>query len=166
MAYISIRSEKSISELADKVYSNLSAANRRAAEEALVKENPALKDIRKLKRGTLIRIPDIKNIKRKNTRSVADPDSELLEEYVEQLKAFSTSLEKNHDTRNKEQKATQAVLKKSNITKLINTNPDAKKVAAGLKKHVDEDIKNRKQVLSDYKQAFKSLKKDLDKLLK
>ena len=166
MAYIPLRSEKSVTELVNKVYSNLADKDRKKAEEAMIKENPALKNFANLKRGTLIRIPEVKNVKRKKTRSVSDPDGELLDDFLERLEMFSETLKKNNDARDEEQKAAQSILKKSAISKIINTDSDAKKVASDLKKHMTDDAKNRKETESQSKKAFSQLKQDLEKLLK
>ena len=166
MAYIPLRSEKSVTELVDKVYSNLSAKDRKAAEAAMIKENPTLKNFTNLKRGTLIRIPEVKNVKRKKTRSISDPDGELLDDFMERLEVFSETLAKNNDARDKEQKTAQSILKKSAISKIINTDPNAKKVASDLKKHMTNDTKKRKEIETDSKKVFIKLKNDLEKIMK
>jgi len=166
MAYIPLRTEKSVTELVNKVYSNLADKDRIKAEAAMIKENPALKNFANLKRGTLIRIPEIKNVKRKKTRSVSDPDGELMEDYLERLEVFSETLAKNNDIKDDEQKETQSILKKSAINKLLNEDAEAKKIASDLKKHISEDTKKRKETESQSKKAFSQLKKDLEKFLK
>lgn len=166
MAYIPLRSEKSVTELVDKVYSNLSAKDRKVAEAAIIKENPTLKNFTNLKRGTLIRIPEVKNIKRKKTRSISDPDGELLDDFMERLEMFSETLAKNNDARDKEQKAAQSILKKAAISKIINSDPNAKKVASDFKKHMTEDIKKRQEIETDSKKAITKLKNNLKKIMK
>lgn len=166
MAYIPLRSEKSVSELVDKVYSNLSDKDRKAAEAAIIKANPALKDMSNLKRGTLITIPKVKNLKPKKTRSVTDPDGDLVEDYVQRLDAFSEMLAKNNALRDQQQKESQAVLKKSDVKKILDSSDEAKQVVEQLQQHISEDGKIRKEIETATSKFFKDLQKDLEKLMK
>ena len=166
MAFIPLRTEKSITEIADKVFGNLSETNRTQAEAALIKENPALKNFSDLKPGTLIRIPKVPDLKQRNTRSISDPEGDLVKEYMDQLKSFSDSLQNNNEKLQKQQREAIALLKKEEISALINKNPQASKLSEQLQQHIDEDTKNRKQLISDHEVAIKALKADLEKLLK
>jgi len=166
MAYIPLRSEKSLTELVDKVYSNLSATEREAAEAAMLKENPVLKEFSTIKRGTLIRIPQVKDIQPKRTRSIADPDGDLVDDYVQRLEIFSDALSKNNAMRNSEQKNAQAVLKKAAVKKILDTSPEASQLAEQLAQHISEDSKRRKGLETDSKKAFDTLRKDLEKLMR
>ena len=55
--------EKQVSELATRVYGNLSAAELKLAEEALVKANPHLENPKTAKPGAIVIVPDVPGLK-------------------------------------------------------------------------------------------------------
>lgn len=164
MAYIPLRSEKSISDLTEKLFKGLTPEKRKTAEAALLKENPKLINFSQLKPGTLLRIPKIKGLARKKTRSVADPEEDLMDEFLERLDIFNKNLIADNAKKDKEQKVMQGILKKAAISKLIAGDEQAKKTAESLKQNLAADTKKRKETEKDSKNMLGILKKDLEKI--
>lgn len=166
MAFIPLRSEKSISDVSEKLFKGLTPAKRKQAEAALLKENPKLREFSKLKPGTLLRIPNIKGLARKKTRSIADPEEDLIDEFIERLALFNKNIVAENAKKDKEQKTMQEILKKAAINRLVVADKQSKRITDSLKQHLSADIKERKEIEKESKKVLETLSRDLGKMLK
>jgi Tfp pilus assembly protein FimV len=89
MAIITFRGESSVTELTNKLYTRLTPLQREKAEAAIVKANPQLSNIRKLKKGSVLRIPDMPELKAKKSRNLENPDDQIVENISDSLASFN-----------------------------------------------------------------------------
>ena len=147
MKYLLIRDEKSVQEVADKAYKKLTPAARKKAEADLVKANPELKSFRAVRKGSIVRIPDIREGGEKNTRNLKDPVEIFAGGVLDSLERLERGLETKFDDLKKHRKNTEATLKAAN--KELKQYPNGEETSKALSKHLSEskklDDKNRKQ---------------------
>lgn len=92
MAIASYRGEKNVAEIADKLYARLTPKQREKAEAALLKANPQLKDINKLRPGTILRLPDLPELRAKTNRSLDNPDAQIAKVVSEAVSGYARVL--------------------------------------------------------------------------
>jgi hypothetical protein len=134
MRYLVLERETTVSEIAGKAYRDLPTAERRKAEEALVKANPKLKNMANLRAGALIRIPERADAPRLNRRNVVDPVDHLVDDVSERLDAFLDEFKDSFGAWKKQSKAYPELIKAAG--KNTEEWPEIKTISAELKKHL------------------------------
>lgn len=89
MAVATFRGEKSIADIADKLFVKLTPKQRKSAEAALLKANPQLRDIDSLRQGSILRVPDLPELRPKAVRSLENPDDQIADDLSVALAEFS-----------------------------------------------------------------------------
>jgi len=143
MKYFVLERETTVTEIAGKAYKNLPAAERRKAEEALVKANPRLKDMAKVKAGALIRIPESAAPERLDPRNVVDPVDHLADDVTERLKTFQDEFRASFAAWEKEVANYDDLIKAAG--KQVEERPELKTVSAELKKNLRAAQKNNEK---------------------
>lgn len=92
MPIATFRGEKTVAEIADKLYVRLTPKQREKAEAAILKANPQLSDIRKLPEGTILRVPDLPELRVKVSRSLENPDGQIAKTLADILTTYSKEL--------------------------------------------------------------------------
>lgn len=157
MRYLVLERETSVEEIAGKAYRNLAAAERRKAEEALIKENPQLKNMDNVRAGALIRIPEGPRAERLNRRNVVDPVADLAEKVADQLESFEDELRQHYKSHGEEIKGYSAIIKAAG--KAEKEQPEIKEISADLVKHLRATKKSNKQNRDRTLEALKQLQK-------
>ncbi len=139
MRYLLLRNETSVTEVADKAYKGLTAKARKQVEVALLKANPELKKFRTVRKGFIVRIPDIHEGGERNKRNLIDPVENISDEIVENLKVFESTLNEKFDSVDKRQKSITEHLKTAN--KELGETPKGPEVVKALKKHLADSKK-------------------------
>lgn len=157
MKYLILRNEKTISDIADKAYKGLTAKSRKQVEASLLKANPELKKIRSVRKGFIIRVPDIHASGEKNSRNLIDPIEGLASDLEQNLKIFEESLKQKFSNLENRQKGIAEKLKVAN--KELNKIPNGEEAGKVLRKHLTAskkvNEKNKKLAL----EALEKLKK-------
>ena len=165
MAIATYRGERSVSEITEKLFTRLTPAQRAKAETALVKANPQLKNISKLPKGAILRVPDLPELRTKTTRSLENPDDQIVKHITRSLAAFSKHLGGQSSTEQASIKQQGSLLKSAKFKKDIASTEGLQALAkeAGKtlgvrakaigerQKKVDEAIK---QVARDFEEGF------------
>ena len=86
MAITVFQGEKNLTELAEKLFSNLSKDQLAKVEHALLRENPHLKDVSRVNPGSILKIPAMPDLNLKPKRALKDPESDNLAELAKRLK--------------------------------------------------------------------------------
>lgn len=158
MKYFLLRNEKTISDITDKVYKNLTAKRRKRVETMLLKENPELKKITAARKGLLVRIPKILDEGETERRNVLDPIDAVAERLAESLQALEKQLAGKFSAQEEQQKETAKKLKDAG--KALKKHPNGTKAAQALRKHLKEarmaNEKNKKMVRDALKQLQKT----------
>ncbi|MEC9341724.1 MAG: hypothetical protein VX663_09605 [Pseudomonadota bacterium] len=155
------RGEKSVAEIVDKSYRNLNEDSRRELEALLVERNPELTKLSKLKRGTLLRLPDAPGAKAKEGRGSGDPETELTEQLLDDLKRYAKVLDGRYAERLKEIDEQVLLLKDRTFKKVVGDSPDARVVTEALSGNLAEAQKATKQRRAQAEKLLAGLQKQL-----
>lgn len=165
MAIATFRGERSVSEITNKLFTKLTPLQREKAETALLKANPQLSNIRKLPKGSILRVPDLPELRAKTNRSLENPDDQIVKQITESLDAFSKHMRQQVASEQKSVKQQTALLKSAKLKKDISKSEqlqalasDANKALGVRSKNIDE---RQKKVDETIKQAMKDLKEGL-----
>lgn len=139
MRYYLLRDEKSISEIADKAYKKLSSDEREKLEQAILKENKNLKSFSKVKKGTLIKLPETTDIKQANKRSVFSPIDEMVGRFMENADILHKEVATKLEVREKDIAKAETQLK--DMSRIIRKDKDADEKAKVVKKNLAEEKK-------------------------
>lgn len=143
MRYFVLERESTVAEIAGKAYRNLPAAERRKAEEALVKANPRLKDMDKVKAGALIRIPESTSPERLDRRNVVDPVDHLADDVADQIDSFRDEFRASFAAWEKKVADYSDLIKAAG--KQAEERPELKTVSAELQKNLRAALKDHEK---------------------
>jgi hypothetical protein len=163
MAIATYRGERSVGEITDKLYTKLTPAQREKAETALIKANPQLKNIRKLPQGAILRVPDMPELRAKTTRSLENPDDQIVKHITQSLAAFSKHLGGQVSAEQESIKQQGSLLKSAKFKKDIAAAEGLQALAQEAGKTLGErssDIGARQKKVD---QAIKQVAKDFEK---
>ena len=95
MPFATFEGEKSVAEIADRLFARMTPKQRETAVAALIRANPRLERIAALRPGVLLVLPDIPALRPKATAASESPDRQVLDEldratrsYAERVIAF------------------------------------------------------------------------------
>lgn len=140
MRYFVLERETTVAEIAGKAFKSLPAAERRKAEAALLKANPQLKDMAKVKSGTLVRIPESAAPESLDRRNVVDPVDHLADDVTDRLKSFQTEFRACFAAWEKQVADYPELIKAAG--KQAEERPEIKSVSAELAKNLRAAMKN------------------------
>ncbi|MDN3556262.1 hypothetical protein [Halomonas maura] len=131
MAIATYRGEKSVADLATRLYTRLTPRQREKAEAALLKANPRLRDPKTLPEGAVLEVPDLDGPRLRARGDLANPADEIGDGVTEALEALGQRLAARFES---DRQATQAALKlaKSAAFKRVLGEHPALKESAGL----------------------------------
>ena len=164
MRYLPIRRERSVRAIAERVYGDLTPEVRARAEAALLKENPQLKRVRDLPAGSVVRVPELDDVRATGKRSVNDPVGDLVDETVETLEAFEKDMAKRFARAERTLQEEAALLRQKGVTDAVRNDPEAAEVLAQLRKLQGQRAKELKSRAKQGQSAVTSLQASIQKL--
>lgn len=163
MAVTTFRGEKNLGELADKLFLRLTPRQREKVEGALLQANPQLEELSSMRAGTLLKVPNLPELRAKANRAGGNPDDQLAEHLSNELTAFLRLLGPRFEEAQQAVEQTAAVLAEPELTRVIAKERPLRDLAKNIgtlnearKKELDE----RQQALND---AVKQMQGDLQK---
>ncbi|WJN57309.1 hypothetical protein [Pseudomonas sp. SO81] len=163
MAVTTFRGEKNLGELADKLFLRLTPRQREKVEGALLQANPQLEEISSLRAGTLLKVPDLPELRAKANRAGGNPDDQLAEHLSNELTAFARLLGPRFAAAQEAVAQTAAVLAEPELNRVI----AKEKPLRDLAKNIGTLNEARKQGLEERQQALiaavKQMQGDLQK---
>lgn len=163
MAVATYRGEKSVGEIANKIYARLTPKQREKAEAALLKANPQLRNIKTLRKGSILRVPDLPDLRTKTVRTLENPDAQVAENVSEALDSYSKRLAEQFKSDNEATKTQIALLKSAKLKRALADSPDLQELADAAGKALDVRAKTmsaRQEALNkSIEQAQADLKK-------
>lgn len=163
MAVTTFRGEKNLGELADKLFARLTPRQREKVEDALLKANPQLDQITSLRAGTLLKVPDLPELRAKAKRAGDGPDDQLARHLEVELQAFGQQLIKRFATAQEAVAKTESVLNEAELKRVIAKEPSLRDLA----KQIGTLNGERKKQLEERQQklvaALKQMQGDLEK---
>lgn len=161
MPIASFRGEKSVAEIADKLYLRLTPKQREKAEAALLKANPQLKDINKLRPGTILRLPELPELRAKTNRSLDNPAAQVADTLAESLSDYAKVLAERYQRDQEATKTQIALLNSAKLKKELADAPVLQKQADEARKTLEARVKavelRQAAVDSAVKQALKDI---------
>ncbi len=163
MFIATFRGEGNITDIADHLFSKLTDNQRKKVAEQLLKANPQLRDISKMKKGAILRVPDMPELNAKTTRSLENPSEQMAEVLADALKGFEEQVQKQVGEENKNIESQLSILKSDNFQGQI-ANSDllqllAKDATEVLKKRTQDLKEQNKEVGIVIEQGMEDLKK-------
>lgn len=129
MAVATFRGEKNVGEIADKLYARLTPKQREKAEAALLKANPQLRKIKTLPKGSILRVPDLPDLRTKTVRTLEKPDAQIANNVLEALDDYSRRLGETFKAANEATKTQIALLNSAKLKKALADAPDLQALA-------------------------------------
>jgi hypothetical protein len=157
MAVTTFRGEKNIGELADKLFLRLTPRQREKVEGALLKANPELDRIDHLRAGTLLKVPDLPELRAKANRAGGNPEEQLAEHLGNELVAFVRLLGPRFDAAQEGLAQTAAVLGEPELNRVIAKERPLRDLA----KEIGTLTEARKKDLDDRQQALTAAVKQM-----
>ncbi|MEN8174397.1 MAG: hypothetical protein ABFS23_01455 [Pseudomonadota bacterium] len=165
MLITTFRGERSVAEIADRLFVGLTPRQREKAEKAILKANPQLKNLRKVRAGTILRIPDIPELQHKANRSLDSPDAQLVQTIGDALSGYLDHLSARVKEADADIKSQTAVLKERDFKRAVSSVPELQELTAQVKKTLDarkREIRDRQptvdraidQLLGDLNRDF------------
>ena len=161
MPIATFRGEKSVAEVADKLYVRLTPRQREKAEAAILKANPQLSDIRNVPEGTILRVPDLPELRTKMSRSLENPDAQIAKTLADMLTSYTKELSGRIKNDQEATKSQLTLLKSAKFRREIANAPSLQALADQAMKTLDARAKSvgerQKLVEAAVKQALSDL---------
>lgn len=88
MSIATFRGESSITDIADNLFAGLTAHQRKKVESKILKANPQLRDLSKVRKGSILRIPEMPELRAKITRNLEKPDVQIAKDLSIAMNSF------------------------------------------------------------------------------
>jgi hypothetical protein len=163
MPIATFRGERSVTELADKLFARLTPRQREKAEAELLKANPQLRDIANLRDGSVLRVPDIPELRPKTNRSLDNPDAQITNAIGEALRDYGGRLEERVKQEVANSKTQTTLLKSAAFKRALGNAPALTELAAQAGKALAERPKALEARHAAVEEAIRALVKDLNK---
>lgn len=157
MAVTTFRGEKNLGELADKLFTRLTPRQREKVEDALLKANPQLDQITELRSGTLLKVPDLPELRAKAKRAGDGPDDQLAAHLDAELAAFGKHLTQRFAAAQEAVAKTESVLNEPELKRVITKEPPLRDLA----KQIGTLNAERKNQLEERQQKFAAALKQM-----
>ncbi|TXI31232.1 MAG: hypothetical protein E6Q69_11880 [Aquipseudomonas alcaligenes] len=157
MAVTTFRGEKNLGELADKLFTRLTPRQREKVEDALLKANPQLDQITELRSGTLLKVPDLPELRAKAKRAGDGPDDQLAAHLDAELAAFGKHLTQRFAAAQEAVAKTEFVLNEPELKRVITKEPPLRDLA----KQIGTLNAERKKQLEERQQKFAAALKQM-----
>lgn len=161
MPITTFRGEKSVGDLADKMFERLTPKQKEKVEAAILKANPMMRDPSKVSAGTIVSVPDMAELKPKTSRALENPDALLERHVADALTAFGQRFETRTAEAVNDLKQELAVLKAGELKKLLDGAPALQEMAGHLTKSLDARGKTLRANLKPMDTVLQSMRKDL-----
>lgn len=159
MPITTYRGEKTVGEIADTMFERLTPKQKEVAEAAILKANPRLADPGKLARGTILKMPDIPELRPKTSRALENPDALLAKHLAEQLEAFAKRFDERAQQAVEDGRQQQALLKGAALKRALGNAPALQELAAQLGKNQaarDKEIESRRKSVGEAVQVMRA----------
>lgn len=162
MPIATFRGERTISEVADKLYERLTPRQRKKAEAAILKANPQLRDIHTLRAGAILRVPDLPELRAKTNRNLEKPETQIAKNLADTLNTFSKRFTKRIKIEQETTKAQSKLLKSAKFKREISKAPNLQALAGTATKALDARSKTFGERQKKVREAISQALKDLE----
>ncbi len=152
MPIATFRGEKTVADIADKMYVRLTPKQREKAEAEILKANPQLKDLRRVPEGAIVRVPDLPELRPKTNRSLENPDAQVADAIADSLAILDTRFDTRVEQANADLKSQIALTKTRQVKDALANSPDLQAVLGEATKSLAaraKTIEARRAALTD-----------------
>lgn len=167
MKFAVSKGETEISELTTRIFEikgRGAAATSQQVEAALLKANPHLSDLTKVKPGTLIVIPDLADIPSPRGPQTTGASNDAMDQLKFTMENLLGAIERSAKSEEAALAEQNAALKDSELKRLVEQSPEAKEQLSKLTEALKNRAKELKAESSARKEGVKPLLEALDKL--
>jgi hypothetical protein len=161
MNIITFRGESNVKEVTNRLFTRLTPRQQERAEAAILKANPQLRNIRRVPKGTVLKVPDLPELQAKRKPDQENPKIRFNEQLVESLSMFSKQFAEEASAAKEDGKVQISLLKSRQFKGAIANNPQLRKqateVSRALTTRVTEVGERNKTVQLAVKQMLKDL---------
>lgn len=161
MPIITYRGEKTVGEIADKMFERLTPKQKETAEAAILKANPRLAEPANLNKGTILRMPDIPELRPKTNRALENPDALLAKHLAESLDGFRQRFEARVTQAADDNQKQVTLLKSAAVKRVLGTAPALQELAAQVGKSQALRAKELEARRKSMATALQAMGKDL-----
>lgn len=166
MSIATFRGESSITDIADNLFAGLTANQRKKVEAKILKANPQLHDLSKVRKGSILRIPEMPELRAKVTRNLEKPDAQIAKDVSAAMNNFLERVADQGKAEKESIKAQHELLKSGAFKEGI----AGSEVLSSLANEADKALAARTKLLNEQQKEMKSAigqgLDDLSKLLK
>lgn len=162
MAIAIFRGESSVAEIADKLFVDLDPAQRAKAQAELMKANPQLRNITKLRAGTILHVPVIPELQPRASGAAESPGAQIARDLAQALGDYSKQIDGRFKAAQEDSKAQAALLKSAKFKRLLTDAPELQAIAGDAAKAVDARAKGFGARQKELAAAIKQLSADLE----
>lgn len=162
MPITTYRGEKTVGEIADKMFERLTPRQKETVEAAILKANPRLADPQALSRGTILKVPDIAELRPKSSRALENPDALLTRHLADMLDTYGKHLDARSVQASDDSRQQLALLKDSALKRALGSSPALQELAAQITKSQstrEKDLEARRKSVA---QALLAMRAGLD----
>lgn len=158
MPITTFRGEKSVGEIADTMFERLTPAQKKTAEAAILKANPRLAEPAKLPKGSILKVPDIAELRPKTSRALENPDALLAKHLAESLDNYAKRIDARAQQAAEENRQQLALLKSAALKRALGEAPAVQELAAQITKTQSErgkELAARRKSVAEALQAMR-----------
>lgn len=157
MRLTTIKSETAVTTLADRLYTNLTPASRKAVEAALIRANPQLADPHGFKTGIVVHVPDVPDVSHQPGTTTQDPLAAATAGLKDALEVYGGELAGNLKQATADIEEQAVLLKQREVAAAIKSDKDA----AELAKSMTASLRERAKQLADEGKQLDGLLKQI-----
>jgi hypothetical protein len=162
MPIATFRGERSVDEIADTLFTDLTDRQREVAVAAILKANPQLAEINKVPNGAVLRVPRIPELRPKTDRSLEIPDARIANDVNIALQDYAKRFVVRVKDALADNESQAVLLKSAELKRALSKAPQLEQLAAQAAKAVDarnESLRDRHKDVAD---AIRRIREDLD----
>lgn len=163
MPIATFRGESSVGEIADKLFVRLTPRQREKAEAAILKANPQLIDLSSVREGSILRVPDIPELRPKTNRSLDNPDAQIGKEITDALSDYDKTLAARFKSGLEATKKQTAILKSAKFKRELTNAKHLQELAGQAGEALEKRAKTLKDQQKSVAGAIRQMISDLDK---
>ena len=166
MKFVVLQEDETPATLAKRVYGAKTKAARAAAEAAILRANPLLRDAANLKAGVLVAVPDTSAAAATGGSDVGSVAAQLIQAAREIVGDLNVVISPGLDAQEKEVAATLEVLKSPELTKVAERIPELKQRLPEASKRAEEQLAQVASIRAHQKDAVAEFDRDIAELRK
>jgi hypothetical protein len=165
MPITTFRGETSVEEIADQLYRNLTSEQRDMVVRTMLKANPKLRHLERLKVGSVINVPDSAALKPRLSRAshrIDQPDVRIAEQVEDALLAFRDRHRRHTQQALQDNRRQQALLEDAGFRKTLGDDTALTELAGQAAKAGQARDRRLEKGSKDLDDAVRQMLKDLD----